>query len=80
MLIEDTKINIDYESEYNKDYMAKRPLVLEFLKNLMEGHNFREAVYFLAVHYLDFILVSNPNINLKLATYACFLLASMIFI
>lgn len=79
-LKEETKVGIDYNNDSHKEYCSKRNLILNFLKSLIELHNFRESVYFLAVFYLDIIILSNPNFNYEMAAYSCFLLASKIFI
>ena len=75
-LKEETKVGIDYNNDSHKEYCSKRTLILNFLKSLIELHNFRESVYFLAVFYLDIILLANPNFNYEMAAYSCFLLAS----
>jgi hypothetical protein len=75
-LMEETKIGIDYNNDSHKEYCSKRTFILNFLKSLIDLHHFRESVYFLAVLYLDIILLSNPNYNYEMAAYSCFLLAS----
>jgi hypothetical protein len=71
---------IDWENEMMGAYRYNRNFYLNFLKMLIKRFSFKDSIFFLAVKYMDTVILSNPNLNHQLVAFSSFLLAGILFI
>jgi hypothetical protein len=77
---EEWKLPLNYNNDSHREYLERRKVIMKSLKKLFGKFEFKESVFFLAVNYLDAILLSSPNFNYDVAIYSSFVLASKVFL
>lgn len=68
-------LTIDYENEVHTEYLSKRAGLVEYLKEIVQRYQYGQSVFYLAVYFLDYIMIKNPGVGCQIALYVCFLLA-----
>ena len=68
---------VDEENELVNSYKENRHSYINFLKMLIKKFSFKESIFFLAIKYMDVVIMSNPEINQYLMAFSAFLLAGI---
>ncbi len=70
---------VDWENEMISTYRQNRHIYVNFLKMLIKRFSFKDSIFYLAIKYMDYVILSNPNLNHQLVAFSSFLLACNIF-
>lgn len=66
---------VDWENEMIIVYRQNRHAYINFLRMLIKRFSFKDSIFFLAIKYMDCIILSNPSLNHHLVAFSSFLLA-----